>query len=38
MKNVRELMERYHVASLVGSLDDVIKNIEYAKGNMVIRR
>lgn len=37
MKNVRELMERYHVASLVGSLDDVIKNIEYAKGNMVIK-
>lgn len=37
MKNVRELMERYHVVSLVGSLDDVIKNIEYAKGNMVIK-
>lgn len=37
MKNVRELMERYHVVSLVGSLDDVIKNIECAKGNMVIK-
>lgn len=37
MKNVQELMERYHVVSLVGSLDDVIKNIEYAKGNMVIK-
>lgn len=37
MKNVRALMERYHVVSLVGSLDDVIKNIEYAKENMVIK-
>lgn len=38
MKNVRDLMERYHIATLrVGSLDDVIKNIEYAKTNMVIK-
>lgn len=37
MKNVRDLMERYHVATLVGSLDDVIKNIERAKGNMVFK-
>lgn len=37
MKNVRALMERYHVVSLVGSHDDVIKNIEYANENMVIK-